>query len=209
MNSVVNPGLIVPSVSESLKRFVCANVPLLSEGLVAFDSPADWEHTKENSLLIYLYQVDVNPYLRNMPDRIVLNQSLGDHPFSLTAVPAPLVLDLTYMMVAYGSTGEMEQMIAGALINLLDTCGYIPDAYLMPTLRVSGNDLLSVVPDATSIHELRDLWSAFSQKGYHLTKVYKVPSVRIPSSVAMPVDMVVHADMVAHPLGAEKGDAEL
>ncbi|WP_206952581.1 Pvc16 family protein [Trinickia acidisoli] len=159
-------ALIIPSISEALRKFICENVPLLSEGGISFDSPADWDGAKQNSLLIYLYQTEVNPYLRNLPPTILAKESIDNQAPALMSVPAPLVVDLTYMMVAYGSSGENEQIIANGLINMLDTCGYIPDTYLTRGLKLSGNDALAVVPQTTSFHELRDLWAPFSQKSY-------------------------------------------
>lgn len=184
---------IIPAVSDSLRKFICAHVPLLSEGSVTFDSPAGGEAGEENRLLVYLYRVELNPYLRNLPATLVLKQARPDRSASLLATPAPLVVDLLYMMVAIGRTGEYEQMIVNGVVQLLDTCGVLPQDYLTPTLTDSGNDALAIVPEATSIHELRDLWSAFSQEAYHFTKLYTVPAVRIPAATPRPVDMTLTA----------------
>jgi hypothetical protein len=197
---VLDRTTIIPSVSESLRRFISANVPLLTEATISLDSPADWESTKQNSASLYLYQIEIDPYLRNTPASIVAMQALRDHASPLVSKPAPLALDLTYMVVAYGTTGEKEQTIANGLANLLDTCGRIPDEYLMATLQQSGNTSLAVVPEASSIHELRDLWAAFTPKTYHLTRLYKVPAVRIPSPIAVPVDLLKEMQVSATPM---------
>ena len=191
---------IIPSVSESLRRFISANVPLLTEATISLDSPADWDGTKQNSASLYLYQIEIDPYLRNAPASIVAMQALRDHVSPLVSKPAPLALDLTYMVVAYGTSGEKEQIIANGLANLLDTCGRIPDDYLMATLQQSGNASLAVIPEASSIHELRDLWAAFTPKTYHLTRLYKVPAVRIPSAIEVPVDMLKEMQVSAMPM---------
>lgn len=186
---ILDRTTIIPSVSESLRRFIGANVPFLTDATISLDSPADWEGTKQNSVSLYLYRIEIDPYLRNMPASIVAMQASRDHDSPLISKPAPLALDLTYMVVAYGSSGENEQIIANGLANLLDTCGRIPDEYLMTTLQQSGNESLAVIPEASSIHELRDLWAAFTPKTYHLTRLYKVPAVRIPSPIEVPVDL--------------------
>lgn len=191
---------IIPSVSESLRRFISAHVPLLTEAAISLDSPADWEGTKQNSASLYLYQIEIDPYLRNAPASIVSMPASRDHAFPAVLKPAPLALDLTYMVVAYGSSGENEQIIANGLANLLDTCGRIPDDYLMATLQQSGNASLAVIPEASSIHELRDLWAAFTPKTYHLTRLYKVPAVRIPSPIEVPVDMLKEMQVSATPM---------
>lgn len=189
---------VIPSVSEALRHLICANVPFLSDGTITFDSPADWDGAKENSISLYLHNVGISPFLRNAPPSIGLQQGSPDRQFSLISVPAPLVLDLTYMIVAYGSSGENEQLIANALASILDTCGHIPDEYVSATLRASGNDSLAVIPEFASIHEIRDLWAAFSPKTYHLTRLYRIPSVRIPSNVESVVDVVAQINSTAH-----------
>lgn len=191
---------IIPSVSESLRRFISANVPLLTEATISLDSPADWEETKQNSASLYLYQIEINPYLRNTPASIVAMQASRDHRSPLVSKPAPLALDLTYMVVAYGTSGEKEQIIANGLANLLDTCGRIPNEYLMATLQQSGNESLAVIPEGSTIHELRDLWAAFTPKTYHLTRLYKVPAVRIPSPIEVPVDLLKEMQVSATPM---------
>jgi len=191
---------IIPSVSESLRRFISAHVPLLTEATISLDSPADWEETKQNSASLYLYQIEINPYLRNTSASIVAMQASRDHASPLVSKPAPLALDLTYMVVAYGTSGEKEQIIANGLANLLDTCGRIPSEYLMATLQQSGNESLAVIPEGSTIHELRDLWAAFTPKTYHLTRLYKVPAVRIPSPIEVPVDLLKEMQVSATPM---------
>lgn len=199
-NLILDRTTIIPSVSESLRRFISANVPLLTEATISLDSPADWEGTKQNSASLYLYQIEIDPYLRNAPASIASTEASIHHAFPLVLKPAPLALDLTYMVVAYGTSGENEQIIANGLANLLDTCGRIPDEYLMSTLQQSGNESLAVIPWASSIHQLRDLWAAFSPKTYHLTRLYKVPAVRIPSPTEIPVDLVKDTQVSATPM---------
>ncbi|HEX7683699.1 MAG TPA: Pvc16 family protein [Trinickia sp.] len=196
---------IIPSVSESLRRFIGNNVELVTEGAISLDSPADYEGTKQNSVSLYLYQIEIDPYLRNMPATIVPLSETNGAPSHFMSVPAPLTLDLTYMVVAYGATGEMEQTIANGLANLLDTCGRIPDEYLVSSLKASANESLAVVPESASLHELRDLWATFSPKTYHLTRLYKVPAVRIPAA-ASPVDLVRKMDISAQLIGEAAGN---
>lgn len=203
---ILDRTTIIPSVSESLRRFISGNVPLLTEATISLDSPADWDGTKQNSATLYLYQIEIDPYLRNTPASILWRQTSTEQVLPPVMRLAPLALDLTYMVVAYGTSGENEQIIANGLANLLDTCGRIPDEYLMATLQQSGNVSLAVIPEASSIHELRDLWAAFSPKTYHLTRLYKVPAVRIPSPIELPVDILEEMQVSAAPMN--RGSAQ-
>lgn len=199
MSGTIDRASIIPSVSEALRMFIGSNVPLVSEGTVTFDSPADWEGTKQNSVSLYLYNIEINPYLRNLPEVAGSREGEGGQLVTQISIPAPLVLDLTYMVVAYGSSGESEQLIANGLANLLDTCGRIPEVHISSSLKRTGNELLSVIPEVSSIHELRDLWAVFSPKSYHLTRLYKVPAVHIPLDQEAVVDVVAQTRIGVQP----------
>jgi hypothetical protein len=183
---------VIPRVSASLRSLICAYVPLLaSEADVVFDSPGDLDGSKENRLSLYLYQIELNPYLRNSPPMLSVEQGEPARLASLTSRPAPLAVDLMYMAVSFGKTAEIEQIIASGVVNILDTCGYLPREYVDPMLEETGNGRLKIIPQSSSIHVLRDLWAAFPQKSYHLTKLYTVSDVRIPSPSKFSADMMV------------------
>lgn len=188
---------VIRCVSESLRTLIRNNVPELQpESAVVFESPAEIEGTDETRLSLYLYQIEINPYLRNLPATLTrIASSAERNNASLESIPAPLVVDLLYMMVPYAKTGELELVIIDRLVSLLDTCGALTGECLHPLLKRTGNDLLDIVPEITSFHTLRDMWAGFPQKAYRLTKLYKVSPVRIPSSLRAEPDMVAQADM--------------
>jgi hypothetical protein len=71
-------GQVLRSVSESLRRLIRHHIPeLQAESAVVFDSPGEIDSQDETRLSLYLYQTEVNPYLRNLAP-------------SLTRQPAPL-----------------------------------------------------------------------------------------------------------------------
>jgi hypothetical protein len=161
---------------------------------VIFESPAEIEGTDETRLSVYLYHMEINPYLRNLPETLLRTAGSAERKASLELTPAPLVVDLLYMMVPYAKSGELELVLIDRFVNLLDTCGVLPDDCLPPLLKQTGNDCLEVVPQLTSLHTLRDIWAGFPQKAYRFTKLYTVSPVRIPSSRRTVADMVVQSD---------------
>jgi len=160
-----------------------------------FDSPAAWEGANENRLSLYLYQIEINPELRNAPPSLSADSS-SPSLASLSLTPAPLAVDLLYMVVVFGQSYEYEQMIAGSVVGLLDRCGRIPSDFITQPLKDSGNTKLAVIPKPATIHMLRDLWAGFPNKPYHLTKLYTVSPVRLPAP-SRSVDVVLTSNIGA------------
>lgn len=175
-----DPEQVIAGVSNALSSFVCANVQRLSsEDSVKFDSPAGFDGNNENRLLLYLYQIEINPELRNDGPSISSNRN-NPGTSTLVLTPAPLAVDLLYMAVVFGQTYEYEQMIAASVVGLLDRCGRIPTEFTKG-LKDSGNEKLAVIPQPATIHMLRDLWAGFPNKEYHLTKLYTISPVFLPA----------------------------
>jgi hypothetical protein len=196
--AVVNfgPDQIVASVSCALASFICNNIPLIgSDPTHLIDSPAAYDGSNENRILLYLYQIEFNPELRNTPATITAQQSPPTSLGTLVSAPPPLAVDLTYMLVVYGQSVQYEQMIAGSVAGLLDRCGRVPSDFISKPLEECGNGVLNVIPQPATIHMLRDLWAGFPNKAYHLTKLYTVSPVRLPAPSREPVEVVLQVDV--------------
>jgi hypothetical protein len=193
--SPTQPGDVIGKISEALRNFICARVPDVStEASIMFDSPAAYDGANEDRVSLYLYQIELNPELRNAPETLSIEQGSR----GAIAYPAPLAVDLMYMLVAYGKSSEQEQVIAANIVGLLDRCGCIPAEFVTsPTLTNSGNSQLWVVPQPATIHTLRDLWAGFPNKAYHLTKLYTISPVRLPAVGGRPVDVVLGVEVDA------------
>jgi hypothetical protein len=195
----IDADRVITSVSNALRNFICAYIPqLASEHAVSFDSPAEFDGAGEDRLALYLYQIAINPELRNAPPTLSAEQLDPQSLVSFALTPAPLAVDLLYMVVVYGRSSEYEQKIAGSLVGLLDRCGKIPAEFVVhdSVLVETGNVRLSVVPQPATIHLLRDLWAGFPNKSYHMTKLYTVSPVRLPAPEKVPVDLVVEVSPV-------------
>ncbi len=186
-------GQVVRWVSESLRSLVRNNIPLLSaESAVVFDSPAEIEAVGENKLSLYLYQIEHNVWLRNLPPSLSGRQL---QPPRTQVTPAPMVVDLVYMLVPYAKSAETELVLADQLLRLFHDIPILQGPLLHPGLRQTGNERIDIVPRDNSIEALRDLWAGFSGKSYKLTKLYMLSPVRIPTGRPFETDIVTETEL--------------
>lgn len=190
-------GQILRSVSESLRGLIRHHIPeLQAESAVVFDSPGEIESQDETKLSLYLYQTEINPYLRNLPPRLTRQAGANQQPSSLTVKSSPLVLDLIYLMVPYARSAELELVLVDKLMQLFHDVGQLPSEWLSPILKHSGNEQIMIVPDSGSSELLRSIWAVFPNKTYKLTKLYTLSPVRIPSELSWQTAMVTETDPV-------------
>lgn len=198
-------GQILRLISESLRTMIRKHIPeLASESAVVFESPAEIDAQGETKLSLYLFQLEINPYLRNLPPS--LTREPGRNDFSLQITPAPLVVDLQYMMVPYARSAELELVLVDKLVRLFHDKPQLYGADLHPILRASGNDNIPIVPEFANFERLHNIWAGFPGKAYKLTKLYTLSPVRIPSGNQAQSDMVgtgnLQAEQIPHALEA-------
>jgi hypothetical protein len=191
----IDSGQVLRSVSEALRRLIRLSIPELeAESAVVFDSPGEIEDEDETKLSLYLYQTEINPYLRNLPASLTRRAASPPQPAALTVIPSPLVLDLTYLMVPYARSAELELVLADKLMLLFHDVGALTGQWLNPVLKRTGNDPIQIVPEVDTSEQLRNIWTLFPNKTYRLTKLYTLSPVRIPSTFALQTDIVTQAD---------------
>lgn len=189
-------GQVIRWVSESLRSLVREHIPLLAaESSVVFESPAEIDAAGENKLSLYLYQIEHNVWLRNLPPTVSHRQPTPSRANALQVTPAPLVVDLVYMLVPYAKSAEMELVLADELVRLFHDIPVLQGPLLHAGLQQAGNQRIEIVPRESSFDTLRDLWAGFSGKSYKLTKLYTLSPVRIPSGRPFDTDMVTETDM--------------
>ncbi|WP_211463565.1 DUF4255 domain-containing protein [Collimonas silvisoli] len=195
---MVDNGQILRCVSESLRSLIRDHIAeLRPESAVVFDSPAEIDSQGETRLSLYLYNLEINPYLRNLPPTLTRRQGADDARNSLAVTPPPLVADLLYMMVPYARSAELELVLVDKLVRLFHEIPALSGEWLHPVLKQSGNEAIPIVPDTSSIATLHNIWSGFPNKAYKLTKLYMLSPVRIPSTDAWQSNMVIQGDLHA------------
>ena len=189
-------GQVVRWVSESLRSLVCKHIAELSTASsVVFESPAEIDAQGQNKLSLFLYQVEHNPWLRNTPPTLGPVSRAAGSANALAVTPAPMVVDLVYMMVPYAKTAEMELVLADKLMRLFHNIAWLQGPLLHKGLEQTGNSRIQIVPRETSFDLLRDLWAGFPGKSYKFTKLYSLSPVRIPSGPPFEEYMVAEVDM--------------
>jgi Pvc16 N-terminal domain len=196
-------GQVLRCVSESLRGLIRAHIAeLRAESAVVFESPAELGGQSETKLSLYLYQLEINPYLRNLPP--TLTRDAGTRgPNSLQVLEPPLVADLLYMMVPYARSAELELVLVDKLVRLFHNVPALSGPWLHPSLRAAGNSAIPIVPDFASFERLHNMWAGFPGKSYKLTKLYTLSPVRIPSDRQVSVDMVTQGELQAQLLPRE------
>ncbi|MFC5475553.1 DUF4255 domain-containing protein [Paraherbaspirillum soli] len=189
-------GQVLRSVSESLRKLIRHYIPeLQAESAVVFDSPGEIDSQDETKLSLYLYQTEINPYLRNLAPSLSRQAGTDSQPAALTVTPSPLVVDLHYLMVPYARSAELELVLVDKLMRLLHDVGQLSGEWLSPVLKRSGNEQIAIVPDVGSSETLRNIWAGFPNHPYKLTKLYTLTPVRIPSELSLQSALVTESDL--------------
>jgi Pvc16 N-terminal domain len=190
-------GQVLRSVSEALRNLIRQHIPeLQAESAVVFDSPGEIDSQDETRLSLYLYQTEINPYLRNLAASLTRRPGADRGPTTLAVTPAPLVMDLLYLMVPYARSAELELVLVDKLGQLFHDIPELSGEWLNPVLKRSGNQNIAIVPDTSSIDTLRNIWAGFPNKSYKLTKLYTLSPVQIPSALKLQTQMVTSTDPV-------------
>ncbi|MBI3284926.1 MAG: DUF4255 domain-containing protein [Burkholderiales bacterium] len=196
----VDTGQVLRCVSESLRALIREHIAeLRPESAVVFESPAEIDSQGETKLSLYLYQLEINPYLRNLPPVLTRQAGADGAPNSLMVEGPPLVADLLYMMVPYARSAELELVLVEKLVRLFHDIPELSGECLHPVLKKSGNRFIPIIPDFSSFERLHNIWSGFPNKAYKLTKLYSLSPVRIPSGDQWQSNMVVQGDLSAVP----------
>jgi hypothetical protein len=145
-------------------------------GLVASDhvtlaSPVDVELDTAPWLILFVYQVDANAYLRNeLPERIDAENYR----------PAPATLDLFYMLVPYATARDTEYQILGRVVQVLASYPVLTGSQLRGSLAGSAVEL-HVVPTTLSMEDLLRLWNTFTNRPFKVSLAYQVAAVELDS----------------------------
>ncbi len=167
---------------------------------------------------LYLYQVSVNPALRNidLPAR---------RPERTLARRPQAALDLHYLLSFYGTESKFEpQIIMGSAISLLhsrplltremiraeiERCIAEDPAHYLATADLADEiESIRFTPLSLSLEDLSKLWSIFFQIPYTLSLAYKASAVLIEAEETaqetLPVrEALVYAVTFRHPIVEE------
>jgi hypothetical protein len=165
----------IKDVTETVLGLLRAQVPaeLVAADHITVASPADVETDTSPRLLLFLYHVAVNPYLRNSPRM---------SPPPQEPMSPPLMVNLFYLVVPYATTRETECLILGKVMQIFDSNPALGGSHLSGSLE--GGEELNLVNLNLTVEQLLRIWEALTDKPYKLSLAYEVSPVPMQTSLA-------------------------
>ena len=142
-------------------------------------------------LSVYLYRVEPSGELRNSPRRVA---EVAEDEDRTTVTPAPLALDLHYLLTAYpsgssgggaggGTTGDTwdQHRVLGWAVGTLSDHPVLQDDDLVGSL--AGDPPIHVTPEITRFDEVIDVWSTFPDRPFQPSVGYVLSPVFVDSTL--------------------------
>ena len=130
---------------------------------------------------LFLYHIQVNPYLRN--EEPLRNDNTG------LQLP-PLVLDLFYLVTPYSEDKTDEKYILGKVMQIFYDNSKLHGTILQGSLAETDEEF-KLLFSTVSLDDLARVWDAFQEAAYRLSVGYMVPAVRIDSTRELDIKRVV------------------
>lgn len=149
--------------------------PLLS---VINESPAKVSITgTDQGLSIYLYMIEENSHMKNMPREKIDSSNLKGKP---------LFLDLFYMLIPYANNRSDEHKILGRAMQVLHDKSILKstDPEVAGTVFSTLEEEIRITFQPISIDDLTKIWGALKDVPYKLSVCYKVTVAKIDSELS-------------------------
>lgn len=185
----------IANVGETLVELLEAEMTgpnnLLGDGHIELISPVEVGEKVKARLTLYLYDVTENADLRNQPDR-------RESP--TTTQPAPLALDLRYLLTAHpGSKGNDptgwsadQHAVLGRAMQVLSQHSMLSEVTHIGSLSSEEPMQLSVLPDG--MDEVMRIWGTFDGVAYQPSIAYLVTPVLIETGDVETVQPIVEKE---------------
>ena len=139
------------------------------------------EGTSNNKVSLFLYHIQINPYLRNEEPPITNDTAV---------ILPPLVVDLFYMITPYSDDKTDEKLILGKVMQVFHDNATLKGSLLQGGL--SGTDeAFRLLLCTINLEDLARVWDAFQDVAYRLSVVYTIPGVYIDSTSTLEVQRVL------------------
>jgi hypothetical protein len=139
------------------------------------------EGTSNNKVSLFLYHIQINPYLRNEESPITNDTAM---------ILPPLVVDLFYMITPYSDDKTDEKLVLGKVMQIFHDNATLKGSLLQGGL--SGTDeAFRLLLCTINLEDLARVWDAFQDVAYRLSVVYTIPGVYIDSTSTLEVQRVL------------------
>lgn len=184
---------ILRDVGMTLKGLLKQISEIPDENSIVFDSPADLEQSDKTRLSVFLYQVVVNPFLRNIESEPVGLDKLR---------PIPLTLDLYYIFTPYAKERETELLLLEKVMQTTYDNPVLRGEQLMGSLKNSINNEIRITPNNLTFEEINKLWERFPNKPFKLSASFILTPVKIPSGKPdLAITRVIKKDIDVYRMG--------
>lgn len=170
------------AVSQTLRSLLDAAIaasddPELPQVQTTLASPREVRDTTStttpaSALSLWLYQVRRNPDLLNEPPRRIAPDEV---------LPAPLPVDLYYLVTPIYTSPDGEQALLGRVLQTFNDHTIVGGSLLAAPLDPAADEL-RVTLEALTLEEITRVWTALDES-YQLSVSYHVQLVRISSAL--------------------------
>jgi hypothetical protein len=172
----MSAGTAIGMVSASLRNLLVGELRLSPAPDVTILAPDEASSTRRVNL--FLYKLVENQFLKN--------QDFTVQPGSPNLlVPAPLSLNLFYLLTTYAPNDPLEgnataHQILGEAMRVFYQNPFVPAVYLDPGLA-DARERLQITSSTLDPEELRGIWTTFTQP-FRLSVMYQVSTVQLDQS---------------------------
>lgn len=164
---------ILRDIGDSLRELFSSSIDeLRAVDAIRFDSPGEMSEDAATRLSIFLYQISINPHLRN-EEGMAIGERQIRHPH--------LPVDLNYIFTVYAKQRETELNITEQLARVMYDNSVLKGDLLKGNLLEQFNTEIYVVPVNLSLDDLNKLWGTFLNKPFKLSLCYQLTPVMLPS----------------------------
>jgi hypothetical protein len=148
---------------------------------VKVSTPDDFQaNPTQPTVTVFLYQVAINPEMRNSPPRTVMVERPSDHRLEVKTTRPLLPLDLHYLVTAWAKEPKDEYRISGRVLQTFYDHAELGPADLQGDSWRAG-DSVQVIYEQLSLEQQFNIWNP-THLPYRLSLSYLVRVVGIEPS---------------------------
>ena len=171
----------VSAVGQTVLGLLADNIPKNDFPNVRFElyQPSDFNSPMNEGVSLFLYRIEINAGLRNMPNRTGLD--------GITR-RAPLPLDLHYLLTVWAKDVVKQQRILGIVMQTLFDAPVLSAERLNTSGPEQGifrpNESVEIIFNSLSLQDISNIWSAF-KVGLPVSIGYIARVVGIDSTISV------------------------
>ncbi len=169
----------VAVIGQTVLGLLADNIPKTEFTNARFElyQPANFQSPMEEGISLFLYRIEINAALRNIPNRTGLDG---------ISRRAPLPLDLYYLLTVWAKDAIKQQRILGWAMRTLEDAPILSAGRLnhfgTETDVFHPHETIEIIYQTLSLQDLSNIWSAF-KVSLPLSVAYVARVVGIDSTI--------------------------